>query len=185
MDGRMLLTRIKEGDLDSIDIGDFLDRYLDGKDVSADDIPILDIVARGFVRSIRERFADAPFIEVWRAVVVEGSPEAWAANPVGPSGIGVCWSFEPSGAAPYGGGYRGLRRILHGRVSREEVDWAASCIMNAVKPEQHEIRLLETARAEIIGIYDGDTMRRLECQCVGFSFPAFVAPGTGSEPSFR
>jgi len=183
MDGNTLLTRIREGDLDSIDVGDFLDRYLNGEDPTEGDIPALDVVARDFAWEMRDLIPGATAIEAWRAVIVQEDPDEWAANPVGQSGIGMSWSLDRSGAAPYGGGYGGVRRLLHGRVRAMDVDWAATCIMNAVKPEQHEIRLLETAHVEVVGIYDGETMLPLACRCVGSSFPAFVSPEARSAPS--
>jgi hypothetical protein len=173
LNGSAILSRLKDGDLDSVDVGDFLDRYLGGEDASEGDLPVLDIVARDFLKGLVPILPKGGTCEIWRMVVVSGDADTWASNPVGPGGIGVSWSFDPSGAAPYGGGYEsGVRRMLRARVTLEDIDFAASCIMNAVKPEQHECRLLYAAHVEVIGIYDGRSMERLECPCAGMRFQA-------------
>lgn len=174
LDGRALYLRIREGDLDSIDVGDFLDACLDGEDPDEGHIPGLDGVAAFFTAPASGE--DGTY-EVWRAVVVRGDAEAWASEPVGPDGIGECWSFGIEGASPYGGGLEGgERRIIHGRVRAGDVDWAATCIMQTVKPEQSECRVLPTALVEVLGILDGNTLRGIECPCAGETFPA----GAGS-----
>lgn len=177
LDGNALLARLREGDLDAYDVGDFLDLHLDGENPAASHIGVLDGVASAFRASLPPL---GRRLEAWRMVLVAGDPDAWAAEPTGPDGIGLCWSFEPDGAAPYGGGLeRGARRILHGRVDPADVDWAATCIMQAVKPDQAECRLVPDASVEVVAILDGHTRRPLACPRAGESFPAahpFASP---------
>ncbi len=181
LDGRALYDRIKEGDLDSEDVGDFLDAYLGGEGPLPVHLPELDGVASLFMASLPHRPTDAA-IELWRAVVVHGDAESWAACPTGTDGIGTSWSFDVAGAATYGGGGgKGERRVIQGRVVSSDVDWAATCIMQAVKPEQVECRLLDSATVEVVAILDGHSLRPLPCPCAGGTFPA-SAPAADPSP---
>ena len=180
LDGRALYDRIGEGDLDPYDVGDFLDAHLGGEEPSEAHLPDLDVVAAFFLQGMPAADADGTH-EIWRSVVVRGDPEAWSANPVGQDGIGECWSFVPEGAAPYGGGLEaGVRRVIHGRVHGSNVDWAATCIMQSVKPDQAECRVLPTALVEVLGILDGSAGRGLPCACAGEAFQARASTASPS-----
>jgi len=67
------------------------------------------------------------------------------------NGIGECWSYEESGAIPYGGG-RGTTIIVYGLISPDDIDWVETCALNGTGMNEREIRIKPNVYIEIYQI---------------------------------
>lgn len=70
-------------------------------------------------------------------------------NAIHHGGVGLFWSWEESGAYPFGGGNKGDTYILHGKVKPENVNWIQTIFKSAWEL-RHEKEIEIKKRAEIL-----------------------------------
>ena len=95
-------------------------------------------------------------VEVWREMVV---PADWPTSGIAERPLGVYWSYAPDAAeAHWGGGAdeASIRVVVHGLVDAEGIDWERSVVANAAEEatvgEEREVRLLDSAEVELVGV---------------------------------
>jgi hypothetical protein len=156
LDGEAVWARLNDLDLDSEDVGDFCDRFFGEEDADEDKLLACADAANTARDAARAEALPGGRFRVWRSVVV-ADPAAWALDPRGApgGGLGLCWSSSPDGAAPYSGPRRGHACVIVGEVGLDDVDWAATAIMRAVKPGQSELRLRPEGAVAVLGLATG------------------------------
>jgi hypothetical protein len=70
-------------------------------------------------------------------------------------GVGMCWSYEESGAILHSGG-RGTTVIIYGLISPDNIDWIETCALNGSGMDEREIRTKTNVPVEIYQIKTED-----------------------------
>lgn len=137
----------------------------------------LDRIGNGFLVEADGR------VRVWRSIVVS---EGWERREAFERPLGLFWAFDPEYAvAHHGPSAKGMHTVvLEGLVDPDWVDWDLTVTLNAVDEatvgEEREVRLLESAKVEIVSARGADVSR-----LVGRAFPAGLSDEADLDPHFH
>lgn len=122
-------------------------------------------------------------VRIWRSIVVA---EGWERGEAFERPLGLFWAFDLEYAVAHHGPSAGGMRtvVLEGLVDPDLIDWDLTVTLNAVDAatvgEEREVRLLESAKVEIVSARGADVSR-----LVGRALAAGLSPEADVDPDFH